>query len=126
MQSFIDACQMMLPDGFSTGNARIGLFLFLLGASDRMWQRLNLDDSRFPPFATSLLESLGVAASAATALCAELPQLRHSAVAREALLEGAESMDIWLDGHDPNSLLRLKDLVLQWQKTSWSDLASLP
>jgi hypothetical protein len=116
LQPFIDACLTVLPDGPLAGNVRLGVFLFLLGAADRLWQRLSLDEQRFPAFAEALLELHGLSAEEAATLALTLPQIRDNEAAREVLLEGAETLDHWLDGHDSNSVLRLNELVLHWRQ----------
>lgn len=116
LQPFIDACLSVLPDGPFTGNARTGVFLFLLGAADRFWWRMGLDDQRFPAFAESLLQMHGLSPAEAATLAMSLPQVRERPEAREALLEGSETLEHWLDGHDNNSVLRLQELVLHWQR----------
>jgi hypothetical protein len=109
MQPFTEACLSLLPDRPLTGVARTGLCLFLLGACDQLWQRLGLQDSQFPDFASDMLQQQGLSAAAATTLAFTLPQLMEVDFAREILLEGASTLDEWLDGHDANCAMRLTD-----------------
>lgn len=120
MQPFVDACLAVVPERpLSTGGS-LGPFLFLLGAADRFWQRLGLDDRRFPAFAAELLKSQGgVAASEAVTISAALPQLRDVPTASAVIAEGAAVMDTWLDSHDPDAVLRITELLPQW--TSLAD-----
>ena len=115
MQPFIDACQAVVPEHPADGNARLGLFIFLLGAADRLWQRQGLDDARFPAFAEALLRSQGVPAPAASTVAFALPELRDIEAARDMLLEGAAAMDRWLGSHNGNSVLRLPELLADWR-----------
>ena len=116
LQPFIDACLSMLPDPPPTGNARLGFLLFLLGAADRLWQRLDLDETRFPAFAMALLQRHGLPAPEATTLAFALPQVGEEGMARDALVEGAETLEDWLDGHDGNSVMRLGELITRWRR----------
>lgn len=115
MQPFIDACEAVIPQHPADGNTRLGLFVFLLGAADRLWQREGLDDARFPAFAEALLRSQGVPATAASTVAFALPELRGIEAARDMLLEGAAAMDRWRESHDGNSVLRLPDLLADWR-----------
>jgi hypothetical protein len=115
MRPFIAACEAVLPDDPAHGNTRLGLFVFLLGAADRLWQREGLDDARFPAFAEQLLRARGVPATAASTLSFTLPQLRGIEIARDMLLEGAAAMDDWLASRDGNRVLRLPELLADWQ-----------
>jgi len=112
---FIQACQSVLPDGPMSGAVRTGLFLFLLGAADRLWQRLELGDGRFPAFATALLQRQGVSAAEAATLVDTLPQLMQVEFARAAFLEGSRTLDEWQDAHDANSVMRLEELIARWR-----------
>jgi hypothetical protein len=116
LKPFIQACMAMLPDLPMSGRTRATVLLFLLGAADRMWQRFRLDDQLFPDFAADLLRQQGLPAAEAVTLAGALPQARDDASAREALLEGAEAMDHWLDDHDGNSVLRLGELLSGWRR----------
>jgi hypothetical protein len=44
------------------------VFLFMLGAADRLWAHLGLDDLRFPALAAGLLQQRGLAADEALTL----------------------------------------------------------
>jgi hypothetical protein len=114
LQPFMDACQAALSARRLSRNERIALFLFFLGAADRMWRRYDIDDRRFAGFAARLLQALGVSASAAAALSFSLPQLREVETASEIINAGANLFELWLDGHDSNALLQLPELVRQW------------
>jgi len=37
LYAFVESCNAAKPDTSLTGNARIGYFLFVLGAADRFW-----------------------------------------------------------------------------------------
>jgi hypothetical protein len=114
LEPFIEACLAVMPMRPLSNDRRLGLFLFFLGAADRMWQRNDLDDARFPSFAARLLERHGVPAGAATALATDLPRLREVGPAREAMREGAEVFEQWMDGHDVDAVLRLNELIVHW------------
>ena len=114
LEPFIEASLAVMPMRPLSTDRRLGLFLFFLGAADRMWQRNNLDDARFPRFAERLLQLHGVPASSATALANDLPRLREVAAARDAMREGAEVFEQWMDGHDVDAVLRLIELIPHW------------
>ena len=116
LQPFLDCCMTVLPDTRLTTRARTGLFLFMLGAADRLWARMNLDPARFPAFAAALLQQRGLGADEALTLAFTLPGVREEEAARECLLEGAEALDAWLDSHDGNCVLRLGELIIGWQQ----------
>jgi hypothetical protein len=113
---FIEACLAALPAHTLSSDRRLGLFLFFLGAADRMWQRSGLDDTRFPAFAADLLQTQGVSKSAAVTIAQELPQLRQVESARTIMLQGADLFEEWQDGQDSDAVLRLNQLVLEWDK----------
>jgi len=112
---FLAACESVLPDLPVQGQARLGYFIFLLGAADRLWVRERLDDREFPDFTADLLRRSGVDAAAARTIATSLPQLREITVANAMLAEGAQAMDMWLDGSGGNPLLRLPQLLRRWQ-----------
>lgn len=116
LEPFLDSCLTMLPDQPLTGRARTGVFLFMLGAADQLWQRLDLDDTRFPEFAAALLQRYEVGAPEAVTLAFALPEVRSEPFAKKSLIEGAETFNLWMDSHDPNCLLRLKDLIEDWKE----------
>ena len=116
LQPFLDGCMSVVPDTRLTRRARTGIFLFMLGAADRLWARLSLDDARFPAFAATLLRQRGLSADEALTLAYALPSVREDESARECLLEGAATLDVWLDGHDANAILRLGELIAGWQR----------
>jgi hypothetical protein len=115
LQPFIDACLVIAPEQSLNGHSRTGLLLFLLGAADEFWRRHELDDTRFPAFAQSLLQRSGVSGPAAATLSDTLPQLMSVEIARETFQEGAETLNDWLNSHDSNSVLRLTEVINRWQ-----------
>jgi hypothetical protein len=116
LQPFLHACLTILPSDRLTRNERLGTLLFFLGAADRLWCRLDLDDNRFPAFAESLLVLHGLSSAQAVTLVSTLPQVHEITAARSALLEGAETLEQWLGGHDNNSVMRLSELIVQWRR----------
>jgi hypothetical protein len=118
LELFIEACLAVLPEGALAGNARVGFFLYLLGAADRLWQRLDLDPKRFPAFAEELLQRQGVPASTAATLAFALPQVREQGLARETFLEAAETLDDWLDSRDNDRVMGLGELLLRWRRSA--------
>jgi hypothetical protein len=120
LEPFVEGCAAALPE-LSDGDSgpRLGFSLFLLGAADRFWERSRLDDGRFPAYAEGLLRRLGMNAPEAATLAASTPRLAEADErAREALAEGAETLDAWLDSHDSNLFLRLTELVPRWRRLS--------
>jgi len=113
-QPFLQSCQSILSEDKLTDNAYVGYFIFVLGAADHFWERFNIDEQRFPAFVESLLELLNISASVSTSLTHSLSNLSQQPKALEVLLEGAETMNLWLDG-DHNSVMRLNQLLQQWQ-----------
>jgi hypothetical protein len=116
LHAFAQACLAALPDSverMSPGQT-LGLCLFLLGAADRMWSRLGLDDRRYPAAAEAILAELGVAPHKAATIVAALPQTVQDSFARDTLLQGADTFERWYDGTDSDSVLLLSDLVAEW------------
>ena len=56
-----------------------------------------------------------VAATGAATLVNALPQIRAQEAARATLLEGAETLGYWLEGHDNTSVMRFGELTRNWQ-----------
>jgi len=116
LRVFFRACLTTLPDKPLDAKARTGFFLFLLGATDRYWHRLGLNDEQFPVFTEALMAENGISEAEATTLSAALPQVREQEFGRDALLEGAEALDLWLDSHDKNAVMRVGELIQQWSR----------
>jgi len=116
LEVFRRACLSALPEGLVEPKLRTGFCLFMLGAADRYWFRLHLDDSRFQPYAEDLLCGLGLRPQTAATIVSALPQLMGDDAARSAILEGAEVFDAWRETDDPNVMLRLRDLAPGWKR----------
>jgi hypothetical protein len=116
---FRRGCLSALPDGLVDPRLRTGFCLFLLGAVDRYWYRLHLDDSRFQPYAEDLLCGFGLRPQTAATIVSAIPQLMEDDAARRAILEGAEVFDAWRETNDPNVMLRLMELAAVWKRNGF-------
>lgn len=112
---FIEGCLALYPEITDAG-ARAGFSLFILGATDRFWYRFEMDDQRFTGYAQHLLQRFGLDAEQAATLATRTAQLSEHPPARQALRQGAETLDLWLDSRDANVMLRVKDLLITWQR----------
>lgn len=116
LEPFLQSCASMLPASLEDGQIRLGLLLFVLGAADRFWSIHGLDDSRFPPYAESLLERFGLSPKLAATVVAALPQLPEDAFARTTLRQGGDTLESWLASRDPNVTLWLTELIAGWRR----------
>jgi hypothetical protein len=116
VEIFRQSCLSAMPTGLDEPGVRTNFCLFLLGAADRCWYRLRLDDTRFQAYAEQLLYGFGLRPQTAATMVSALPQLMESESARAAILEGAEVFDAWRETQDPNVILRLLELVPAWKR----------
>jgi hypothetical protein len=114
LQPFVTACVAALPAQALSQGRHLGLLLFFIGAADRLWQRYEVDDARFPAFAMRLLLTRGVRPAAAATIAQSLPQLRAIEAAHTVMVEGGDLFEQWVDSHDSAIVLRLPELVRQW------------
>jgi len=116
LEPFLQSCESVLPESPEVGRIRLGFVLFVLGAADRFWSIHGLDESRFQPYAESLLERFGLSPELAATVVAAVPQLPGDAFAQATLRQGAETLESWASSRDPNVVLGLTDLVAQWRR----------
>jgi hypothetical protein len=116
LEPFLQSCASLLPESLEVGQIRLGILLFALGAADRFWSIHGLDDSRFQPYAESLLERFGLSPKLAATVVAALPQLPEDAFARTTLRQGGDTLASWLASRDPNVTLRLTELIAGWRR----------
>jgi hypothetical protein len=117
LEPFVEGCLSLLGEVPRDGETRTGFFLFLLGAADGFWDRFGLEDARFPAYAEDLLQRFELDPGQAATLVTAIPQLPRQGPARDALLEGARTLDLWLDSGGSNPLLRVKELIPVWRRT---------
>ena len=115
-EPFIQGCMSLLPEIPGEVGPRMGFLLFLLGAADRFWERFQLDDRRFDAYAQGLLNRFGLGHSQAATFVGAIPRLPRYGPARDALVEGEQTLDLWLDSRDANVLLRVQELIPMWRR----------
>jgi hypothetical protein len=120
LEPFVAGCLSTLPERPHASRERLGFFLFVLGAADRFWAREGLDDSRFPRYAESLLQRLGLRPETAATLAPDVSLLPTQGPVAEAMAEGGETLDEWLATRDSNVPLRIKELLPRWSRMDWS------
>jgi hypothetical protein len=116
LEPFIQGCLSLLPEIPGEVGPRMGFLLFVLGAASRFWERFQLDDGRFDAYAEELLTRFGLGLSQAATFLGAIPQLPRYGPARDALVEGEQTLDLWLDSRDTNVMLRVKALIPEWRQ----------
>lgn len=113
-EPFVEGILAAMPELANEG-VRLGLLIFLLGATDRFWLRQGLDDRHWRTYAEALLRRLGTAPERAAELVDAVARLPAGDPGQDVLAQGAATLDDWLSSHNQNTFLVVTEYAPRWR-----------